>query len=159
MPSLVEETLKLIRIAGFCVAVCILLSVSLCAQSAPDKAYMQKIWDGWETLNADNQTQYYAQGPHVFYDIAPLKYDSWDQYKPTIAADLALYKSGKFKINDDAQVHKASDTLYWCTATIDSDMWTKAGKEEKNVFRWTVLFQKINGKWLIIHEHVSMPQA
>lgn len=149
----------MIRTAAVCIAVCLSLTLSLSAQSAPDKAYMQKIWDGWETLNADNQTQYYAQGPHVFYDIAPLKYDSWDQYKPTIAADLALYSSGKFKINDDAQVHKAGDNLYWCTATIDSDMWRKDGKEEKATFRWTVLFEKQDGKWLIVHEHVSMPQA
>jgi ketosteroid isomerase-like protein len=76
-----------------------------------------------------------------------------------VAADLALYKSAKFKINDDAQVHKATDNLYWCTATIDSDMWRKDGKEEKTTFRWTVLFEKKNGKWLIVHEHVSMPQA
>ena len=150
--------MRAIRVTGFCVAVCLLFTVSLSAQSAPDKAYLQKIWDDWQTLNADTLSQYYAQGPHVFFDIAPLKYDSWDQYKPTIAADLANYKSAKFKINEDAQVHKASDTLYWCTATIDSDMWTKAGKEEKNTFRWTVLFQKMNGKWIIVHEHVSMSQ-
>jgi hypothetical protein len=43
------------------------------AGPAPDKAYLQKIWDGWSTLNPDNVAQFYATGPHTFYDIAPLK--------------------------------------------------------------------------------------
>ena len=50
------------------------------AGPAPDKAFMQKIWDGWSTLDPANTAQYYATGPHVFFDIAPLKYGSWDEY-------------------------------------------------------------------------------
>jgi hypothetical protein len=42
----------------------------------PDKTYLQKIWDGWATLDPANVAQYYATGPHVFFDIAPLKYGS-----------------------------------------------------------------------------------
>src|SRR3981081_3686865 len=45
---------------------------------AVDKAYLQKIWDGWATLDPAGQKQYYAQGRHVFFDIAPPKYASWD---------------------------------------------------------------------------------
>ena len=51
------------------------------APTAPDKAYMQKIWDGWATLDPDNVAKYYATGPHTFFDIAPLKYNSWDEYE------------------------------------------------------------------------------
>src|ERR1700752_4141061 len=48
---------------------------------APDKAYMQKIWDGWSTLDPVSVAKYYASGPHTFFDIAPLKYNSWDEYE------------------------------------------------------------------------------
>src|SRR3982074_345033 len=48
---------------------------------APDKAYMQKIWDGWTTLDPANVANFYASGPHTFFDIAPLKYGSWDEYQ------------------------------------------------------------------------------
>jgi len=33
----------------------------------------------------------------------------------------------------------------------------KSGKREMGTFRWTVVFEKQNGKWLIVHEHVSAP--
>ncbi len=50
------------------------------APPAPDKAYLQKIWDGWSTLDPANTAKFYASGPHTFFDIAPLKYGSWDEY-------------------------------------------------------------------------------
>ena len=46
------------------------------AGPAPDKAYLQKIWDGWSTLDPTNTAKFYATGPHTFFDIAPLKYNS-----------------------------------------------------------------------------------
>jgi hypothetical protein len=36
-------------------------------------------------------------------------------------------------------------------------MTTKAGKVEMGNFRWTVIFENIDGKWLVVHEHVSEP--
>ncbi len=45
------------------------------APAPPDKAYLQKIWDGWSTLDPANVAQFYASGPHMFFDIAPLKYE------------------------------------------------------------------------------------
>jgi ketosteroid isomerase-like protein len=121
-----------------------------------DKAYLQKIWDGWGTLDAPGQKQYYAQGPHVFFDIAPLKYGSWDQYQSGVTKELGDYKAARFTVNDDAQIHKSGDA-YWVTATIASDMTQKSGKREMGTFRWTAVFEKQNGKWLIVHEHVSEP--
>jgi ketosteroid isomerase-like protein len=122
-----------------------------------DKAYLQKIWNGWATLDAAGQKQYYAQGPHVFFDVSPLKYGSWDEYQSTVSKDLADYKAARFSVNDDAQIHKSGDA-YWVTATVASDMTRKSGKREMATFRWTAIFEKQNGKWLIVHEHVSEPQ-
>jgi ketosteroid isomerase-like protein len=127
------------------------------AASTVDKAYLQKIWDGWATLDAAGQKKYYAQGPHVFFDDEPLKYSSWDEYQATTTKEFAEYKSGSFKVNDDAQIHKSGD-LYWCTATVALDMTQKSGKREQSTLRWTAIFEKQNGKWLIVHEHVSVPQ-
>ena len=66
------------------------------------------------------------------------------------------YKSAKFTVNDDAQVHPAGPYA-WATSTIKADMTTKADKRDISTFRWTVIFQKQQGKWLIMHEHVSAP--
>jgi ketosteroid isomerase-like protein len=120
------------------------------------KEYLQKIWNGWAALDPANQAQYYAKGPHVFFDIAPVKYNSWDEYQAGVTKVLGDYKAAKFVVNDDAQIHHAGD-IEWVTATVASDMTTKAGKRDMGTFRWTAVFQKQEGKWLIIHEHVSAP--
>jgi ketosteroid isomerase-like protein len=123
---------------------------------AVDKAYLQKIWDGWSTLNAAGQKQYYAQGPHVFFDIAPLKYGSWDEYQSGVGKVLEDFKAARCTVNDDAQIHKSGDA-YWVTATVAFEMTHKSGKIDMGNFRWTAVFEKQDGKWLIAHEHVSEP--
>jgi ketosteroid isomerase-like protein len=126
------------------------------AGSAPDKTHMQKIWDGWSTLDPTNVAKFYATGPHAFFDIAPLKYGSWDEYQAGVKGVLAGYKSAKFTVNDDAAVHAQGDVV-WGTATVKEEMTTKAGKIEMGNFRWTVIWANEDGKWLIVHEHVSVP--
>jgi ketosteroid isomerase-like protein len=128
------------------------------AAGAVDKAYLQKIWDGWATLDAAGQKQYYAQGPHVFFDIAPLKYGSWDEYQAGVTKELGDYKAATFRVNDDLQIHKSGDA-YWITATVATDMTHKSGKRDMGQFRWTAVFEKQDGKWLIVHEHVSAPMG
>jgi ketosteroid isomerase-like protein len=126
------------------------------AGPAPDKAYMQKLWDGWATLDPANVAKFYASGPHTFFDIAPLKYNSWDEYEKGVKGVLAGYAKGKFTVNDDATLHPRGD-LVWGTATITEELTTKAGKVDMGNFRWTVVWENQDGKWLIVHEHVSAP--
>jgi ketosteroid isomerase-like protein len=126
------------------------------AGPVPDKALMQKVWDGWSTLDPANVEKFYAGGPHTYFDIAPLKYDSWDEYEKGVKAVVGGYKSAKFTVNDDAALHPHGD-LVWGTATISEQMTTQAGKIEMGNFRWTVIWENEDGKWLIVHEHVSAP--
>jgi len=123
---------------------------------APDKAHLQKIWDAWSTLDPANPAPFYAQGPHVFYDLAPLRYASWDEYQKGVVAVLADFKTAKLTVNDDAEIHPAG-SIVWATATIKEDATMKSGKREMGNFRWTVVFEKQGGKWLIVHEHISVP--
>jgi ketosteroid isomerase-like protein len=122
----------------------------------PDKAYLRKIWDGWSTLDPANVAQFYAKGDHPFFDMAPLKYNNWDEYEAGVKKELADYKTAKFTVNDDARLYRAGEYV-WGTSTVKSDMTTKADKHDLGTFRWTVVFQKQQGNWLIVHEHVSVP--
>lgn len=126
------------------------------AGPTPDKAYLQKIWDGWSTMNPDSVASFYAKAPHTFFDIAPLKYNSWEEYEKGVKGVLSGYKSAKFTVNDDALVHP-HENLVWATATVHDEMTSKAGKIEMGNLRWTVVFENEDGKWLIVHEHVSAP--
>ena len=46
----------------------------------------------------------------------------------------ALYKSAKFTLNDDADIHPHKD-LVWATATVKSEMTKTDGKIEMGTFR------------------------
>ena len=126
------------------------------ATAAPDKAYAQKIWDGWATLNPDNVAEYYADGPNTFFDIAPVKYSSWGEYSTGAKALLAEYKSARFTVNDDFAAHPHAD-LAWVTATVKFDMTHKSGKIDMGTMRWTAVLENQNGRWVTVHEHVSVP--
>jgi len=126
------------------------------ATPAPNKAYLQKILDGWSTLDAANVAQFYASGPHTFYDVAPLKYTSWEEYANGVKNLAAMYKSAKFTLNDDVDIHPHKD-LVWATATIKSEMTKTDGKIEMGNFRWTMIFENQDGKWVIVHDHFSAP--
>ena len=47
----------------------------------PDKAYLQKSmgWMGWHSTAA-SKPSFMRTGPHLYFDLAPLKYASWDEY-------------------------------------------------------------------------------
>jgi len=126
------------------------------SSGGPDKALLQKIWDGWSTLDPANTAQYYAQGPHTFFDIAPLKYASWDEYQKGVVNVLADFKSAKLTVNDDAEIHTIGDHA-WGYSTVKEDAVMKSGKREMGTFRWTFVFEKQGGKWLLVHEHISEP--
>jgi len=74
------------------------------ATGAPDKAYLQKLMDGWSAGNPANMAQYYDQGDYTFFDIVPLKYNNWAEYQKGVEEVLKGYKSFKLKVNDDAQM-------------------------------------------------------
>jgi ketosteroid isomerase-like protein len=126
------------------------------APGAPDRAYLQKLLDGWGALNAANMAPYYDQGEYNFFDIAPLKYSNWAEYQKGVTELLKGYKSVQLTLNDDAQIH-SDGNLTWTTATVKEDAVTAAGKHEMAALRWTLIFEKQAGKWMIVHEHMSEP--
>jgi ketosteroid isomerase-like protein len=126
------------------------------APGAPDKAYLQKLMDGWSSLDPSTMSQYYDQGEYTFFDIAPLKYNDWAEYQKGTTELLKGYKRVKLTVNDDAQIH-TDGNLTWAAATVKEDAVTVAGKHELATWRWTVIFEKQAGKWMIVHEHTSAP--
>jgi len=126
------------------------------SSGAPDKAYLQKILDGWSAGNAADMAQYYDHGDYNFFDIAPLKYNNWAEYEKGVTELLKGYKSLKLTLGDDTQIH-TDGNLTWTTTTVKEDAVTTAGKHEMATLRWTLIFEKQAGKWMIVHEHMSEP--
>jgi ketosteroid isomerase-like protein len=145
-----------------CTVLCLLVAISGLAirvrseSAGVDRAYLQSVWTGWEALDVAKQGRFYASGPRVYFDETPLKYNSWDEYKTGVGKILTEIQSAKFTVNNDVQIHPAKN-IVWATATVDQDALLKDGKRDVTTFRWTVVFEKIGGKWLIVHEHISRP--
>jgi len=118
---------------------------------------MRQVWDAWETLKAENAAKFYSQDPKdVFFDIAPLKNQGWNEYVQHVAPMLTTFKSMKSRFNDDLQVHLKGD-LGWTTTTIHADVVGSDGRAQAMEIRWTAIWQRKAQKWLIVHEHVSVP--
>jgi len=121
------------------------------------KALMQRVWDAWSSGDPANAAPFYSKGAdHVFFDVTPVKYDGWSQYNEGVKKVLANFQSAKFKVNNDASVHRMGSYV-WATSTIDADLLPKNGSEERGTWRWTVVWQRSGANWLIVHEHVSAP--
>ena len=125
--------------------------------AVPDKAFMQQILDAWNTMDPSKPAPYYSKNPeNIYFDIAPLKYNGWSEYAKGVQQVLGEYSSIKLTVNDDARVHPAGK-LTWATATFHLDGTHKDGSKDNAEGRWTVIWEKQGGEWLIVHEQVSLP--
>ena len=127
------------------------------ATAAVDKAYLQSIWDGWASSDLEKQGQFYAQGPgHFFFDVAPLKYGSWDDYKAGVAPSLKGAPKVTYTVNDDVQIHPEGK-ITWVAGTLTMAGTSPQGQKESLSLRWTAVLEQQDGRWVITHEHVSAP--
>ena len=125
--------------------------------AVPGRALAQKIWDAWSTMNPDNAAPYYDHSAsNLFFDIAPLKYDGWTQYADGVRKLLAEYQSIKLTLGSDVQFHPLAN-LVWADGTGTLDFSMKDGAQGQLPLRWSVVWEKIGGQWLIVHEHTSVP--
>lgn len=120
-----------------------------------DLAYLQSIWDGWASADIDKQGRFYAQGQgHLFFDVAPLKYNSWEEYKAGVAPSLKDTPKVAYKLNDDIQIHPVGQYT-WVAGTLDMSGTSAQGEAQKLTLRWTAVLEQKDGRWVITHEHVS----
>ena len=117
-----------------------------------------RIVASWETFDLAKIEPYYATDPDLtYFDLAPLKYDNWAEYRATVPKVLFEPNSSlKLKLNDDLRVHSRG-SLGWVTFTFGADMTTKQGATSHLVGRWTMILEKRGKGWVVVHEHVSAP--
>ena len=125
----------------------------------PDAATLQKVMNGWATLDPAKAGVFYAKDQNlVFYDFLPRKYTGWAAYDKGVREGLRDAKSLSLKVANDAVVHVSGNTA-WATATVDADLALKDGSRVRLDGRWTSIWEKRGTEWLIVHEHTSVPLA
>ena len=121
------------------------------------KARMQEVLDAWSTMDLDKVAPNYSQETdNPYYDITPLKYKNFAEYREGVQKVFADYNQIKLTLNDDAEIHNAG-AWAWSTATWHLDGARKDGGKDSMDARWTAIWQKKGGKWIIRHDHNSVP--
>ena len=129
------------------------------AQDAEFKALIEVYYKDWSSLNPENPAKYYAKDADlIFYDIAPMKYNGWAEYKAGVMkAFFDQITSGKLTPNlDDLKVTRRGNVA-WTTLTFHLSGTLKAGGSMELDARHTAIWEKRGGHWLIVHEHISVP--
>jgi uncharacterized protein (TIGR02246 family) len=138
-----------------------ILATRAATKQAPDaefKALIDRYYAAWSSMNPDNASQFYAKDADlIFFDIAPLQYKGWEEYKEGVKKNFfATITSGKLTPNNDLKVIRHGDMA--CTVvTFHLSATPKAGGSMELDARHTAIWEKRGGKWLIVHEHISAP--
>ena len=133
-------------------------------QKLTDDATFRKLIDdycaSWSAGNADAPAKFYAQNDGlVFYDVAPFAYHGWSEYHEGVkkefldGADTIKLTPGK-----DLRVTRRG-LVAWTTVTIHLYEKAKDGKATDVDLRYTGIWEKRGPRWLLVHEHLSVPMA
>lgn len=120
---------------------------------------LQEVLNAWSTMDPDTAARYYAKDADlVFFDIVPFQYKGWDEYYLGTKKLFQNYQSFSIRLNEDASVHWKGDLAY-ATATWNVLGILANGTPERLDLRWTVVLERRNSEWVVVHEHVSAPLA
>lgn len=99
----------------------------------------------------------YEPGPGLLaFDVAPRQYAGWQAYKKDWQGFLAAFKGpirdhmSDLSIDCDGTLGYSHD-IERLTGTLTS------GTKMDVTVRVTDVYRRVNGKWYIVHEHVSVP--
>jgi ketosteroid isomerase-like protein len=128
------------------------------ARPEVNKRLVERYYNAWNTLNTDNPASFYAQDAKlVFFDVVPLKYNGWAEYKEGVQkAFFDKISAGRLTPNDDLKITRRGDVA-WMTLTFHLSFTLKTGGAIEIDCRHTAIWARRGGKWLIVHEHVSAP--
>lgn len=140
------------------IAATISLGVSAAERDEPAlRALVPKIVAAWGTMDISKVEPYYAaDADFAYFDIAPLKYNNWKEYREGV--QKALFEPNRsIKVTmDDLRVHQRG-SLAWATFTVGLDITSKQDVTTHLNGRWTMVLEKRPQGWIVVHEHVSAP--
>ena len=121
------------------------------------KERAQKVWQAYESMDVSKARPFYSNAANnVYFDIAPVQYRGIDAYQQGAAQLLKSFRSINFQHNGDLEVHLMGNQA-WCTETLQASIVHADGNKGNLPIRWTAIWEKQNGSWVIVHEHVSTP--
>jgi ketosteroid isomerase-like protein len=132
------------------------------AAANADKAAIQALEDtyneGFNARDVGKLMSVYLPGKELFvFDVVPPReYRGWDAYKKDFEELFAAFPGPLKNTISEQTIHVVGSLAYGHNIET-SEFVGKDGAKVKIVVRTTDIFRKINGKWLIVEEHNSVP--
>jgi uncharacterized protein (TIGR02246 family) len=125
-----------------------------------NEAEIRKLIDDWATAfrakDVERIMSFYAQDIVAYDIVPPLQYAGAEEYRKDWETMLAMCDGPLGYETRDMKIVAGEDTAFChCLNHVTGKM--TDGKAFDNWMRVTVGYQKIDGKWLVVHEHVSAP--
>jgi uncharacterized protein (TIGR02246 family) len=126
-----------------------------------DKAQIEALFQQYlKAFNAKDTNAimalYSSTDLFVFDVVPPREYPSWDAYKKDFEGLFAAFPGPVENKLTDLSITTTGTMAY--AHNIQTAVFTaKDGSKLTLVVRVSDVLRKINGKWLIVHEHVSVP--
>jgi uncharacterized protein (TIGR02246 family) len=148
------------------IGLAIFAAANAAAADAPaasaDKAAIQALEDtyneGFNSKDVAKVMSVYAPGKQLFvFDVVPPReYASWEAYKKDFEELFAAFPGPLKNTISERTIHVAGSLAYGHNIQT-AEFTGKDGKKQKMVVRTTDIYRKLNGKWLIVEEHNSVP--
>ncbi len=117
--------------------------------------FSREIIAAYERRDTKTLKNFYAQQPGaLFFWERKLTY-SWSEIDRTM--DALVQAVASLKLSTGEFRSGGSGNNGWFAATFRADRVTPDGKKFSTEGRWTVIAERLDGRWLIVHEHTSFP--
>jgi ketosteroid isomerase-like protein len=120
---------------------------------------VEQYWRAWQRGPDAAAPLYAKDGDLVFYDLEPLQFTGWAEYRAGVGPNLlAKFERVAFTVRDDVKT-TTRGAIAWTTATVEAEGVLKGGAPVHVVMRHTAIWEERGADWLIVHEHVSIPSS
>ena len=127
-----------------------------------DKAAIQALEDayneGFNAKDVDKVMSVYAPGKQLFvFDVVPPReFKGWDAYKKDFEGLFSAFPGPMKNTISEQTIHVVGSFAYGHNIQT-GEFVGKDGTTMKIVVRTTDIYRKMDGKWLIVEEHNSVP--
>jgi ketosteroid isomerase-like protein len=134
--------------------------VKMAAQRAIDEADIRRRMDKWadaiRAMDVDGVTSNYASDIASFDVRPPLRHVGAQAKKKNWVEFFAFFQGPLGYEIRDLTIAVGDDVAFWHSLNQISGT-SNDGKRNDAWVRFTACFRKIDGNWLIVHDHVSVP--
>jgi len=114
-------------------------------------------YEAWNLLDMERLAPFYSMEPGIviFNDVEPVKFEGWEEFKDAEARIMSRVSTWKVDPNDVRVTTWGNVALTTATPVLTGS--SKAGKSYNLTIRHTAVWERKADRWLIVHEHWSIP--